>query len=216
MHIGIIGAGNVGGAIAHGLSGKGHAVTLGARDQSSATVTALATSAGADVANPASAAQAADIVILALPWRAAAEGVAAPGDLAGKTVIDCMNPLGMVDGALGLTLGHTTSGGETVQGWLPGARVVKTLNQIGAGIMADNADLPARPVMFMAGNDDGAKQTVDRLLRDLGFAPFDAGDITKARLLEPFGLLWINQAMARGMGRDWAFAAIERPGQIHA
>lgn len=215
MKVAIIGAGKLGGAIARGLSGKGHAVTLGVRDPASATITALAAAVGADVASPASAAQAADIVILALPWRVASEAVAALGDLAGKAVIDCMNPLGMVDGALGLTLGHTTSGGETVQCWLPHARVVKTLNQVGAGIMADNSDMPARPVMVMAGNDDDAKQAVARLLRDLGFAPLDAGDITKARLLEPFGLLWINQAMARGMGRDWAFAAIERPGRFH-
>ena len=215
MKVVIIGAGKVGGAIARGLSGRGHAVTLGVRDPASATVTTLSSAVGAEVASLASAAKAADIVILALPWRAASEAVAALGDLAGKAVIDCMNPLGMVDGALGLTLGHTASGGETVQGWLPHAHVVKTLNQVGAGIMADNADLPARPVMFMAGNDDGAKHNVGRLLRDLGFAQLDTGDITMARLLEPFGMLWINQAMARGMGRDWAFAAIERPGQSH-
>jgi hypothetical protein len=36
-----------------------------------------------------------------------------------------------------------------------------------------------------------------------------AGDITKARLLEPFGMVWINQALFRGKGRAWAFAAVE-------
>ena len=46
------------------------------------------------------------------------------------------------------------------------------------------------------------------LLRDLGFDPHDAGDLTKARLLEPFGMVWINQALIRGKGRDWAFAAV--------
>jgi len=40
----------------------------------------------------------------------------------------------------------------------------------------------------------------------LGFKPLDAGDITKARLLEPFGMVWINQAIMRGKGRDWAFS----------
>jgi hypothetical protein len=74
--------------------------------------------------------------------------------------------------------------------------------------MAKNDHLPHRPVMFMAGNDEGAKARTASLLRDLGFDPLDAGDITKSRLLEPFALVWINQAIARGTGRNWAFAAV--------
>ena len=46
------------------------------------------------------------------------------------------------------------------------------------------------------------------LLGDLGFEALDAGGITKARILEPFAMVWINQALARGKGPDWAFAAV--------
>ena len=208
MRIAIMGAGQVGAALARGLAGKGHAVALGVRDPESAKVQALARDAGAVLAPPAAAAAAADLVILALPWAAAEGVVAALGDLTGKVVIDCMNPIGMVDGAPGLLLGHATSGAEVVQGWLPGARVVKTLNQVGAEIMADTARLPHRPVMFMAGNDPGAKADVGVVLTDLGFEALDAGDLTKARYLEPFAMVWINQAMLRGKGRAWAFAAV--------
>jgi predicted dinucleotide-binding enzyme len=88
---------------------------------------------------------------------------------------------------------------------------VKTLNQVGAEMMADNTSLPNRPVMFMAGNDDAAKGAVAQLLTDLGFDPLDAGDITRSRLLEPFGMVWINQALFRGKGRSWAFAAVSEP-----
>ena len=209
MRIAIIGTGNVGGAVARGLKGKGHMVTLGARDPAGTDVVALAAETGASAALPAEAAAGAEVVILALPWGAAEAAVKALGDLAGKTVIDCMNPLGMVGGALGLTVGHTTSGGEIVQGWLPRAHVVKTLNQVGAEIMARNDHLPHRPVMLMAGNDDSAKGQTARILSDLGFEPLDAGDIAKARLLEPFGMVWINQSLFRGKGRNWAFAAVE-------
>jgi predicted dinucleotide-binding enzyme len=183
-------------------------VTLGARDPADAEATALAAGTGARVATPADAAATAEMVILALPWAVAEAAVKALGDLAGKTVIDCMNPLGLVNGALGLTVGHSNSGGEIVQGWLPGALVVKTLNQVGAEMMADNRALPHRPVMFMAGDSDAAKAAVATLLTDLGFEPLDAGDLTRARLLEPFGMVWINQALARGKGRHWAFAAV--------
>jgi hypothetical protein len=209
MRIAIIGTGNVGSAIARGLKGKGHQVTLGARNPQEAQVAALVTEVGAAAAFPNEAAATADVVILALPWSAAEAAVKALGSLSGTTVIDCMNPLGMVGGALGLTIGHTTSGGETVQSWLPAAQVVKTLNQVGAEIMAKNDHMSHRPVMFMAGNSDAAKEQVARLLTDLGFAPLDAGDITKSRLLEPFGMVWINQALFRGKGRTWAFAAVE-------
>jgi predicted dinucleotide-binding enzyme len=208
MRIAIIGTGNVGGAIAHGLKGKGHQVTLGTRDPAATDVQALAKAAGAAVATPAQAAAGAELVILALPWGAAENAVKGLGDLSGKIVIDCMNPLGMVNGALALTIGHTTSGGESVQSWLPGAKVVKTLNQVGAEMMADNQALPHRPVMFMAGNDAAAKQSVAQILGDLGFEALDAGDIAKARLLEPFAMVWINQALFRGKGRNWAFAAV--------
>jgi hypothetical protein len=208
MRIAIIGTGNVGSAIAHGLKGKGHAVALGARDPDDAGAKELAAATGSTATTPQRAVSDADIAILALPWSAAEQAVRSLGSLAGKVVVDCMNPLGMVDGKLGLVLGHTTSGGEIVQGWLPEARVVKTLNQVGAEMMANNGQLPHRPVMFMAGNDASAKTSVAAVLRDLGFEALDAGDITKSRILEPFGMVWINQALFRGKGRAWAFAAV--------
>jgi predicted dinucleotide-binding enzyme len=208
MRIAIIGAGNVGSAIARGLKGKGHQVTLGVREPGSDAVAALTAETGAAAALPAAAAAQAEVVLLALPWHVAEGAVKALGDLAGKTVVDCMNPLGMANGALGLTVGHSTSGGEIVAGWLPRAHVVKSLNQVGAEMMARNDHLPHRPVMFMAGNGEAAKAQVAELLTDLGFAPHDAGDITRSRLLEPFAMVWINQALFRGKGRAWAFAAV--------
>jgi predicted dinucleotide-binding enzyme len=67
-----------------------------------------------------------DVVVLALPWNVAESAVKALGDLRNKIVIDAMNPLVMKDGVLKLERGFTTSGGETVASWLPGAKVVKT------------------------------------------------------------------------------------------
>jgi len=208
MQIAIIGTGHVGAALARGLADKGLGLTLGARDPGADPVKALAAATGADRALPARAAAGADVIFLALPWQAAEPALRDLGDLRGKIVVDCMNPLVRGPQGIGLAIGHTTSGGEMVQRWLPGARVVKTLNQVGAEVMDDTSRLPHPPVMFMAGDDPAAKEVVARLLAALGFDPLDAGDLTKARLLEPFGLVWINQALMRGKGRDWAFAAI--------
>jgi hypothetical protein len=173
-------------------------------------VAALARETKAEVMLQAEAAASAEVVTLALPWQAAEGAIKALGGLKDKIVIDCMNPLTMQRGKLGLDRGFDTSGAEALALWIPQARIVKTLNQVGAALMDDNAGLSHRPVMFMAGNDAAAKVTIAGLLTDIGFEPLDAGDLTKARLLEPFGMVWINQALAQGKGGDWAFAAVPR------
>lgn len=64
--------------------------------------------------------------------------------------------------------------------------------------------------MLVAGDDAAARATVAGLVADLGFEPLDAGDLRRARLLEPLAMVWTNQALIRGKGRDWAFAALPR------
>jgi 8-hydroxy-5-deazaflavin:NADPH oxidoreductase len=123
-------------------------------------------------------------------------------------VIDCMNPLGMGPDGLQLVLGFNTSAGEQVANWAPGAFVFKTLNTTGAGNMAKAADYPVKPVMLVAGDDAGRKPGVMELVGKLGFEPVDAGPLKNARLLEPFAMVWIDQAMKRGRGRDFAFALV--------
>lgn len=209
MDIAIVGAGRVGGALAAAWTRSGrHRITFGVRRPDDVDILRLAASSGAAVLSPAAAARAAEVVVLALPWQAAEAAIAALGDLAGKIVIDCMNPLAMRDGTLGLAVGFDTSGAETVARWLPGARVVKTLNQVGAEVMAGAAAFPVRPAMLMAGDDAAAKDAVGSLLGELGFEPIDAGALVRARLLEPFGMTWIALAFG-GRGRDWAFAAVD-------
>jgi 8-hydroxy-5-deazaflavin:NADPH oxidoreductase len=210
MKIAIVGSGNVGSALARGWSRAGHHIVLGVRDTAAAKVLMLTREINAEARSPAEAVAAAEVVALALPWGAAEGAVKALGSLKHKIVIDCMNPLAMQNGKLGLDRGFSTSGAETLADWISGARIVKTLNQVGAEMMVDNAGLPHPPVMFLAGNDSAAKTTVSTLLTDLGFEPLDAGDLTKARLLEPYAMVWINQALVQGKGRAWACAAVSR------
>ena len=67
-------------------------------------------------------------------------------------------------------------------------------------------DLRTPPTMFVAGDDAGRKAVVLGLVRDLGFEAIDAGPLANSRLLEAFAMLWIEQALARGAGRRFAFA----------
>jgi 8-hydroxy-5-deazaflavin:NADPH oxidoreductase len=207
MKIAVIGAGKVGSALGSGWAKKGHTIVFGVRDVNK-DLKALCARIGATAAPSADAARQADVVVLALPWTTAENAAKSLGDLKGKIVIDCMNPLAMKDGALGLELGYTTSGGEAVASWLPGAKVVKTFNQVGAEMMVAGDRFATRPVMFVAGDDEAAKSTVAQLVSELGFEALDAGGLKQARILEPFAMVWINQALFRGLGRNWAFGVV--------
>jgi NADPH-dependent F420 reductase len=208
MKIAVIGAGNVGGALGTGWAKAGHSIIFGVRDVNKPDVKTLCAQIGATATSPADAASQGDVVILALPWSGAENAVKALGDLKDKVIIDSMNPLAMKDGSLGLERGYTTSGAEAVASWLPGAKVVKTFNQVGAEMMKAGASFATRPVMFVAGDDDSAKTTVARLIGELGFEALDAGALKQARILEPFAMVWINQALFRGLGRNWAFGVL--------
>jgi 8-hydroxy-5-deazaflavin:NADPH oxidoreductase len=119
----------------------------------------------------------------------------------GKVVVDCTNPL--KPAFTGLALGYTASGAEQVAEWATGAKVFKGFNQTGFNIMADPAFDGERAVMFVCGDDD-------TLAADIGFQAIDAGSLVIARLLEPYGMLWIHLALARGLGRDFAFVLHRR------
>lgn len=205
MRIAIIGAGSVGATLGQGWLKAGEDVTWGLRNPADPKYAALPKD---KIKSPADAARAAEIVVIATPWGATEAAVKGLGSLAGKIVIDCTNPLGMGPNGLQLVLGHDTSAGEQVAGWAPGAAVFKTLNTTGANNMANAARYKTRPMMLVAGDDAGKKPAVMALVATLGFEPVDAGPLVNARLLEPFGMVWIDQAMKRGRGRDFAFALV--------
>jgi len=210
MKIGIIGSGNVGGALGTRWAQAGHDVTFGSRNPASYDMRQLVAKAGAAAraASSKEALEVSELLLLATPWpstKAVLEGL---GDLTGKVLIDATNPL--LPDLSGLEVGTTTSAAEQVAGWARGAKVVKAFNTVGFNIMANPAFGADRPVMFYCGDDAAAKQTVRPLVEQLGFEAVDAGPLSQARVLEPFALLWISLAYAQGQGRDIAFKLLRR------
>ncbi len=195
MRIGIIGKGRVGSALQASWARAGHDVKACGRSTAPSAQEVAAW---------------ADAIVLAVPFSVLEDVADAIGDASGKPVIDCTNPIARGPEGLGLSLGHTTSGAEYLQTLLPEAHVIKSLNQVGAEVMAGTTGFGRAPVQFLAGNDTQAKGKVASLLSDIGFEPLDAGPLAMARLLEPFALVWINQAIAQGKGRNWAFGAMPR------
>jgi hypothetical protein len=205
--IAIIGAGQVGRSLGLAWRNRGCTVWFGVRNPSDRKHADLAP----NLATTREAATRADVVVLATPWTATQAAITDAGDLDGKIVLDCTNPLAFTAAeGLHLALGFETSGGEQVAGWARGAKVFKTLNQTGAENMASAREFGSPPVMFVAGDDEDAKPRVLGLVGDLGFEALDAGPLRSARLLEPFAMLWIDQALVRGSGRDFAFAITRR------
>jgi predicted dinucleotide-binding enzyme len=207
MHIGIIGGGNVGNTLATGWLAAGHQITFGLRDPKAPRP---AGPQGAGYASVAEAVQDAPVVVLSVPWPAVPDAIAAAGNLAGKTLIDCTNPLHMGADGLELEIGHTVSGGERVAELAPGAAVFKTLNQTGYANMERAHDFASSAVMYVAGDDATRKPLVLSLVSDLGFQAVDAGPLRIARLLEPMAMLWIHMAVNRGEPVTTAFALTQR------
>jgi predicted dinucleotide-binding enzyme len=198
MRIAIIGKGNVGAAVGSGWHRAGHDVMYGVRNP-----------IAADERPVRDATSVAEVVVLCVMWHAAEAALRDCGDLTGKILIDPTNPLAMDDaGGLKLAFGFDRSSGEEVAR-LSGARVVKTLNQVGAQVMADASTYAQRPVQFVASDDEGAKATVRALVEDLGFEVLDAGPLAAARFLEPMAMIWIDQAMRYGMDGRRAWALLE-------
>src|SRR6516162_1682881 len=117
----------------------------------------------------------AEAIVLAVPFDAVGNALAAAGDLRDRLLIDVTNPLRMGPDGLELSLGFDSSAAEHVASLAPGAAVFKILNQVGFEVMANTAGYAAAPVMFVAGDDATRKPIVIGLVGDLGFHPVDAG-----------------------------------------
>jgi 8-hydroxy-5-deazaflavin:NADPH oxidoreductase len=213
MKLAIIGAGNVGGTLGTAWAQKaGHDIFFGVRTPSADKTQALVQKLGgkARAGAPAEAAAGADFIVLTTPWPAAEAAIRSLGNVNGRIILDATNPLARGPDGINLEIGHNTSAGEKVQGWARGASVFKTLNTTGFGNMANPVFGGVRSVMFVAGDDDANKPKVMALVGELGFDMVDAGPLRNARLLEAHAMLWIDLSLARGLGRDWAFARVKR------
>src|SRR5262249_46393346 len=124
MKIGIIGSGVVGQTLGSGFAALGHDVKLGTREPWGDRAQAWASRAAAkgSAASFRDAATFAEVAVLATMWSGTENALrlAGPENFKGKVVIDATNPLAPAQGGPPrLALGHTDSGGEQVQRWLP-------------------------------------------------------------------------------------------------
>lgn len=191
MRIGVLGTGMVGRAISGKLAELGHDVKVGSRTEGDgAVVFAGAAAHGELIFNCTSGAASLDAL-----------AAAGAGNLGGKTLIDVSNPLDFSGGGPALFTDTTDSLGERIQAAFPDARVVKAFNTINCNLMVDPSLVPGDHVVFVAGNDDAAKEQTGTLAREFGWPPervIDLGDITAARGTEHYLILWVRLMGAVG------------------
>src|SRR4051794_17360195 len=206
-----MGTGMVGRALAGRLAEVGHEVVVGTRDPD-----ALLARSGPDAYArwqeqhpavglvPAAAAGAsAELLVNATAGTASVAALTGAGlaDRPGLVVLDVANALVFGEGGSTLAVANTDSLGEQIQRAFPRARVVKALNTMNCEVMARPDRVPGEHVVFVAGDDAGAKQAVTGLLLELGWKAsnvVDLGGITAARGTEMFMPLWLSLMGALG------------------
>lgn len=200
--IAIIGTGDLGDSLGPKLAMSGHRIIYGSRDPARESAKALVkrTGAGASVTTQKKAADAADIVLLAVPWPPMEQVAQNLGDLDGKIVVDLSFPY--VQGNDGyLDSMVETSSAEMIQAWNPDARVVK-LSLPGSFLIDDPLALGHRADGLIAADDREAKEIVAKLLAEIGLVPFDAGPLRYSRYLEAQGMLYMVPLL-QGRKEGW-------------
>jgi 8-hydroxy-5-deazaflavin:NADPH oxidoreductase len=191
MNVGVIGSGVVGETLANGFVQHGHAVMRGSREPGKL---AAWKSKGA-VGTFAETARYGEIVVLAAKGTAAEEVVrlCGPEALAGKTVIDAMNPIAEAppqNGVLRFFTEMNESLMERLQKIAPKANFVKAFSCVGHAHFVNPDFGPEKPTMFICGNSAPAKGQVAGILATFGWDVEDMGGVEAARAIEPLCMLW--------------------------
>lgn len=194
MRVAVIGKGNVGKALAPNMAGAGHSVVYGVRDPHSPK---YASDDGVPLKTVREAVSNAEIVILAINWSAVDGVLSECGPMEGKVVVDCTNPYDFKNNLAPLVPADQ-SAAKIIAG-KTAAKVVKAFNQVGAAVMAHASKRKAKPLQFVAADDEDARAKVILLAKDVGFDARDAGGLDYARELEGMARLWIAQAFGHGM-----------------
>jgi 8-hydroxy-5-deazaflavin:NADPH oxidoreductase len=179
MRIGVIGSGNIGATAARLFVDAGHEVAI-ANSRGPETLGEVVDGLGprAHAADAAEAASFGDVVLVAIPFGRYRELPAS--ELADTTVIDATNYYPQRDGNIPELDADNTTSSELLAAHLPGARVVKALNNLTSRTLRDRGNRGPRDerlALFVAGDDPDAKGRVGRLIEEIGFAAVDTGGL---------------------------------------
>ena len=209
MKLGVIGSGNIGKSIGSWAAKLGYDVTFSAKDEAHAKAAAQAAGQNAKAASVRAAVEAADLVLLAVPYGAVKAVMSDIASLVrGKTVIDATNAL--APDFSSLTLGFTTSAAEEIAKFAPEAHLVKAFNTVFAQVYtSQNPTIQGKAIsVFIAGDHQEAKDKVTALVRKMGFDAVDCGPLRNARNIEPLAMLNISLGYGQKLGTGIGFTLL--------
>lgn len=182
MKIGIIGTGEIGGALARHWAAAGHQLLISSRHPEE--LQALAKELGPNVkaGTPREAAAFGDVVLVSVPYKATPQvGHDYAAELKGKVVLDTGNPYPGRDGDMAVRDRERGTGVASAE-YLPGTRLVRAFNAINSGPLANDAfHKPERLGIPLASDDAEAMKIAEQLVRDAGFDPVAVGPLSRAR-----------------------------------
>jgi 8-hydroxy-5-deazaflavin:NADPH oxidoreductase len=213
MKIGIIGAGQIGGTLTRRLTALGHDVAV-ANSRGPDSLADLAAETGAKPVSVKDAAKFGEVVVVTIPEKNVPD---LPRDLFAETqksvvVIDTGNYYprqrdGRIDGI---------EGGLTESQWVAqrlNMPVIKAFNNIYAEHLlklGKPKGTPGRIALPVAGDDDGAKAIVMRLIDELGFDGVDAGSLDESWRQQPATPVYCKDFDFTGVKRALSEASKER------
>jgi 8-hydroxy-5-deazaflavin:NADPH oxidoreductase len=185
MKIGMIGSGNVGSALGRVWARAGHEIMFSSRHLEDDERLAAGIGAKASAGTPRQAAAFGEVLVFAVPYGALPELGRSLGDsLEGKVVIDACNPFPRRDGEIADRAREKGAGLMSAE-LLPGARIVRAFNAIGADRMGRAHEEPGRVGMPIAGDDEKALEIASRLIRQIGYEPVVVGGLDMGQYLMP-------------------------------
>ncbi len=206
MKIAVIGANNVGRALAEKWAAAGHSIWVGTRNPENTDLKELKATNPATITltSVEDAVSNADVVLLSTVPQTTLEIAEELGDMSNKVLIDAMNTVRARPEPYENTF-------EALRAWTGCQQLVKCFNTTGYENI-ENTNYQGLAVdMFMAGDSQRAKSVARQLAKDAGFEEcYDFGGNDKVALLESFGLAWINLAITQNLGRGIAFKLLKR------
>jgi 8-hydroxy-5-deazaflavin:NADPH oxidoreductase len=185
LKIGVVGSGRVGGALGGVWVKKGHEVMFSSRNIEHDKALAAKLGGNARAGTPREAAAFGEVLLVSVPYGALRDvGKDLGGLLKGKVVIDTCNPFPGRDGEIAEWARRKGAGLASAE-LLPGARLVRAFNAVGAGRMGSVHEEPGRVGMPIAGDDAKAIEVASRLVRDIGFEPVLVGGLAMGKHLMP-------------------------------
>lgn len=177
MKIGIIGSGRAGGALGGAWVRAGHEVMFSSLNLEADRKLAASLGPNAHAGTTRDAGAFGTVLLIAVPYSAMPAVGKDLGELVkGKVVIDASNPIVARDGEIAVAA-REKGAGITSAEYLPGARIVRAFNAIGAARMGEAATKKERIGMPMAGDDANAISVASALVRDVGYEPVLVGTL---------------------------------------